>query len=113
MFIMKLLWKEISYSNPWWIARDRILEDPKIEEVSISKIKWDPRIRHTFKYDKDTVYSLRGPRQVGKTTLIKLQIKEFLEKGINPWNILYYAFDVYNSSKELVEIVRTYLEETS
>ena len=107
------MWKEISYSNPWWESKNKILDDPKIEEVNNSKIKWDPRIRQTFKYETDTIYSLRGPRQVGKTTLIKLQIKEFLEKGTNPWNILYYAFDVYNSSKELVEIVRTYLEETS
>jgi uncharacterized protein len=44
--------------------------------------------------------------------LIKIQIKEFLENGVNPWNIMYYAFDIYNSPKDLVEIVKTYFNQT-
>lgn len=75
--------------------------DPKVKEWNESVIKWDPRIRHTFRYGADVIYSLRGPRQVGKTTLIKLQIREFLTKGISPWNIMYYAFDVDNNPKDL------------
>ena len=98
--------------NPWWESTEKINEDPEIMERERSNIKWDPRIRHTFDFSKDIVYSLRGPRQVGKTTLIKLQIKEFLESGINPWNIMYYTFDVDKSSKNVVEIINNYLTST-
>jgi predicted AAA+ superfamily ATPase len=50
---------------------------------------------------------------VGKTTLIKLQIKELLEMQISKWNILYYAFDIHTSVQELVRILKTYFDRTS
>jgi uncharacterized protein len=107
------LWESITSNNPWWDSKDKINLDVKIEEINRSKISWDPRIRKTFNYHKDLIYSLRGPRQVGKTTLIKIQIREFLEDGVNPWNIMYYAFDIYNTPKDLVEIVKTYFNQTA
>ena len=99
--------------NPWWIDQKSINNESRIKEWSSSSIKWDPRIRQTFDFTNDILYSLRGPRQVGKTTLLKLQIREFLAKGVNPWNIMYYAFDVDNSSKNMVEITENYLTNTA
>lgn len=107
------MWNELSTNNPWWQSESRINNDLKIQEFNESKIKWDPRIRHTFDLGRDLVYSLRGPRQVGKTTLVKLQIKELLEKRISKWNILYYAFDIHTSVQELVNILKTYFDRTS
>ena len=106
------MWDELVASNPWWQTIEKINNDKNIEEFNKSNIKWYPRIRNTINYNKDLVYSLRGPRQVGKTTLIKLQIKQFLEQNIPKWNIMYYAFDVYNNPKDLVNFVRTYFNET-
>jgi hypothetical protein len=99
--------------NPWWADPNKIADDPKIKEWSASSIKWDPRIRQTFDFGNDVLYSLRGPRQVGKTTLLKLQIRDFLAKGVSPWNLMYYAFDVDNSSKNIVEIIENYLTNTA
>lgn len=107
------MWNELSSSNPWWQSESKINNDLKIQEYNESKIKWDPRIRRTFNLNKDLVYSLRGPRQVGKTTLIKLQIKELLDNQISKWNILYYAFDIHTSVQDLVSILRTYFDRTS
>lgn len=95
--------------NPWWKSKDKINEDLKIVDWEQSNIKYDPRIRRRFNYDEDIVYSLRGPRQVGKTTLIKLQIREFLQNKIQPWNIMYYTFDLENSPQDVVDVVKTYL----
>jgi len=96
--------------NPWWKSPEKIDEDLKIVEWENSNIKYEPRIRRRFVYDEDIVYSLRGPRQVGKTTLIKLQIREFLQNKISPWNILFYTFDLENSPQDVVDTVRTYLD---
>jgi len=104
--------KELYDDNPWWESQDNIDNDPKITDWNESKIKWDPRIRSTFDYSTDIIYSIRGPRQVGKTTLIKLQIRDFLKKGISPWNIMYYSFDTDKSSKRLVELIENYLNST-
>lgn len=103
---------ELYEDNPWWKSPDKIDDDNKITEWNNSQIKWKPRIIHTFDFSKDIVYSLRGPRQVGKTTLIKLQIKDFLSQGVSPWNIMYYAFDVDNTPKNLVEVIKNYLDNT-
>lgn len=98
--------------NPWWKSITSINEDVKIQEWNSSQIKWKPRIGHTFDFSKDIVYSLRGPRQVGKTTLIKLQIKDLLAADVSPWNIFYYAFDVDVTPKNLVDVVKSYFDST-
>ena len=105
---------QIRMSNPWWKARDSIKKDKKIIEWEKSIIKHDPWLRHNikydFEYDNTVVYTLRGPRQVGKTTLVKLQIRDFLTvKNICPWNIFYYSFDLSSSKLELVEAIESYL----
>lgn len=107
-----VLTSELLEDNPWWKSASRINDDDKIIEWDTSTIKWDPRIRHAFDYSNDIVYSLRGARQVGKTTLIKLQIRDFLQEGVSPWNIMYYAFDVDNTPKDLVGIIKNYLDNT-
>ena len=103
---------ELYDDNQWWESQDNIDVDPKIADWNESEIKWDPRIRHTFDYSTDIIYSIRGPRQVGKTTLIKLQIRDFLRQGISPWNMMYYSFDTDKSSKRLVELIENYLNST-
>ncbi|MDE1765832.1 MAG: ATP-binding protein [Thaumarchaeota archaeon] len=107
---------DLRRANPWWLNRDGIQEDELIKEWENSTIKYDPRLRHKIVYDFEpqntVVYTLRGPRQVGKSTLIKLQIRDFLKKGISPWNIFYYALDLAESPKEIVEVIEGYLQLT-
>jgi predicted AAA+ superfamily ATPase len=105
---------QIRESNQWWKARENIKRDEKITEWEKSTIRYDPRLRHKIRYDFEpdntVVYTLRGPRQVGKTTLIKLQIRDFLIEGdVWPWNIFYYSFDLVSSRSELVEVIEAYL----
>lgn len=89
-----------------------IRRDMKIAGLDGLMVSWKPRIAYTFNFSKDLVYSLRGPRQVGKTTLIKLQIKQKLDEGVSPYNILYYAFDVDTTPKDLVNVIKEYLDNT-
>jgi predicted AAA+ superfamily ATPase len=78
--------------NQWWKNEDAINDDPQIQKWDESILKWNPRLRQTFQPD-DFIYSLRGPRQVGKTTLIKLEIRDLLLKHKIPkWNVMYYSF---------------------
>jgi len=57
----------------------------------------------------DVLYSVRGPRQVGKTTLVKLIIREELSKR-NPSDILYYSCDLLTKPEELAQLLETYLK---
>lgn len=88
-----------------------INEDPQIQKWESSILKWNPRLRQTFQQD-DLVYSLRGPRQVDKTTLIKLEIRDLLKRKISKWDIMYYSFEIENSARDVINTINEYLERT-
>lgn len=98
---------DIRNQNPWWEAKERINEDPKISDYISAKVKWMPRLKKYIFLDKDVVYSIRGPRQVGKTTLIKIIIKELLEKN-SSLNIMYFACDLLRDNLALNDLLQTY-----
>jgi len=100
---------QLAEANRWWVNKNNILDDFKIINWEESKYKWSPNLKKYIKLDKDVIYTVRGPRQVGKTTLIKLIIKDLLlEGGIDPENIFFWSFES-NSPQELNKIIDTYL----
>ncbi|NWG36693.1 ATP-binding protein [Nitrososphaera sp.] len=98
--------------NPWWKKREVIGQDKHLTELEKSSVKWQPRIRYKFNLGKDIVYTLRGPRQVGKTTLLKSMIRDLLGKVPDPRLIFYYTCDLIDNPKELVGTVNSYLDST-
>jgi predicted AAA+ superfamily ATPase len=98
--------------NPWWENPENIETETSIIKFEESRIKWTPRIRHYIKLDTEAIYTLRGPRQVGKTTLIKLIIRRLLRKGVNGRRIFYYSCDLVDNPSRLVNIIKTYLDAT-
>lgn len=98
----------LAKQNPWWADKSLINQDPRIVELEGAPIKWDPRLRKYIDVHTDAFYSVRGPRQVGKTTLMKMIIREEL-KVRAPENVFYYACDLVNSATELSAILETYL----
>ena len=96
-------------ANPWWRSAELIDADEKIKACEAAKIKYDPKLRHQIEYDFEpdntVVYTMRGSRQVDKTTMIKLQIRDFLKRNVNPWNIFYYSFDLAGTPKNVADII--------
>ena len=97
----------LSIQNPWWQGTS--LEfDPVIEVYSRQSLRVRPEILDRFNFKKDCIYTWQGARGVGKTTAIKLLIKELIEdKKINPKNIFYYSchnIDTYEQLNELIKI---------
>lgn len=99
---------ELAKQNPWWENPDSINIDPKIRDFEEAPIKWKPRIRKYIDLEKDVLYSLRGPRQVGKTTFVKLMIRDELKKR-KPMDIFYYTCDLISGASELKEIIEQFL----
>ncbi|MEW5897132.1 MAG: ATP-binding protein [Nanoarchaeota archaeon] len=100
---------DIRKQNLWWETKERINEDPKIRDYLSARIKWAPRLKKYIFLDKDVVYSIRGPRQVGKTTLIKIIIRELLESN-GPLNIMYFACDLLRDNLALSDLLNTYYD---
>jgi len=95
---------ELLLQNPWWEDKKNIENDVHIKKLKGRKYIYEPQLFKSSDLKKDAVYTLRGARQVGKTTLVKLIIKDLLGKSINPRNIFYYSMDLVKDDKELFEI---------
>lgn len=91
--------RQITEQNPWWEDKSRIGEDEKVKESTARSHK----IQNTFSEDNELMI---GPRQVGKTTFIKLYIKNLIEKGVDPKRILYFSCEVLKDFSDILEIVR-------
>ena len=101
---------EIAYWNPWWKTGILPETDTNIHDWLKSSFKWKPRLSRTIE-DEEVIYVLRGPRRVGKTTLVKLRIKQLLAKGVNPENILYFPCDAIENRQQLIKVIDNYLNQ--
>ncbi|RKX70544.1 hypothetical protein DRP53_04700 [candidate division WOR-3 bacterium] len=103
--------ERLGRQNPWWENAELINNDPHIVARDQSPLKWSPEIRLKIKTEADLIYALRGPRQVGKTTLLKSLIRNLLRKKINPRRIIYIDCERLGSLNylELSEVIEGYL----
>lgn len=100
---------DLARQNPWWTNKENIDQDPKIRDYDAASIQWQPRLLKYLDLSKDAFYSLRGPRQVGKTTLAKTIIRQELQTR-KPCDIFYFACDLISSPAELKSVVDLYLD---
>lgn len=102
--------QQLKSQNPWWGHPDFINQDYHIEILNRQPIKWRPKILSQFKLNSDNIYTLRGARQIGKTTSLKILIKELLEKGTEPANIFYYSCNNIDNYQDFISILDVYLD---
>ena len=106
-----MVWlSELAEANPWWNDVGAIETDKHIVEWEESRYHWMPSVIDDFTLDKDAVYTLRGARQIGKTTAVKLLIRTLLKRGTSPANILFYSCDLVGDARGLYDVVREYLK---
>jgi predicted AAA+ superfamily ATPase len=92
--------------NPWWRDRQSINQDKHIRTFDASKIKWRPPLLKT-PLNEDALHTIKGPRQVGKTTLIKLFIKKLLaDEKVSEKDILFISIDAARTIDEVLEGIR-------
>ncbi len=94
--------------NPWWVGES----DPTFESWSGLPVKWVPDETMEVSLQPFSLNFLSGPRQVGKTTLIKLLIHEIL-KAADRRAVFYLSCDEVADFKELSEILDSYLRARS
>lgn len=95
--------------NPWWVAKEKINEDVNLEKLSNVKYKWLPKIIDSFDMHKDVIYTLRGSRQVGKTTTLKLLIERLLIENQKE-NICYFTCNNIDDYNGVIDILKAYFD---
>jgi hypothetical protein len=85
--------------NSWWRDRRWYRHDPLLQNFYNSMLKREPRLYYHLRRYIATpgaygIITIRGPRRVGKTTLIKLLIKSLIEeRKVDPRVIFYISLD--------------------
>ncbi|MDT7858863.1 MAG: hypothetical protein RQ930_02340 [Candidatus Aenigmarchaeota archaeon] len=72
----------LSKQNPWWKDKAEIENDEDIRKWKEGKRKWIPSEINEISLKLFSLDFVFGPRQVGKTTLLKLLIKKLLDEGV-------------------------------
>ncbi len=105
---MANLLEKVYSSNPWFEQAQFIEDDLHLRDLSESKYVFLNREFLDYKF-RDGVYIATGPRQIGKTTHLKLLIKQKISTA-NRTNFLYFNCDLLETKADVVDLVETYLQ---
>ncbi|UCH96197.1 MAG: ATP-binding protein [Candidatus Aminicenantes bacterium] len=98
---------QIYEQNPWFKHHQNIDSDVHLERLKKYPYVWQETsfLNHPF---ADGVYFVYGIRQIGKTTHLKMLIKNNLHHH-NAHNYFYFNCDFLDSKQDVVELVEEYL----
>lgn len=107
---MEITFQLLQQQNPWWFREEIILDDEKIADYEGQTYQYIPSALSEFPKDTDAILTLRGPRQIGKSTTMKLLIRKFLlELKIAKKHIFYFSLDRIEDYNQLYELIDCYL----
>ena len=90
--------------NPWWSKEP----DNRYEAWAASPLKWVPAIVEAAPIRPFSLHFITGPRQVGKTTAVRILIHRLLGK-MDARSIFYFSCDELSDFKELGEVLDNYM----
>ncbi|NPA87048.1 MAG: ATP-binding protein [Candidatus Diapherotrites archaeon] len=85
----------MEWLNPWWEREEWHKDDKHLRWWSQQRYRWIPLWVKEFKPEPPALYFLFGPRQVGKTTAVKLLVKRLIDEGMNPMTITYVDLEIF------------------
>ncbi len=101
---MATLDDQIREQNPWWARPGTIRDDRYLLRLRASPFQWTPPVLDAIDLKPEALHTLRGPRQVGKSTSSKLLIERLLDLGER--RVLYFAFDLAREAGAIAEVIR-------
>jgi len=110
---MEISFQLLQQHNPWWFREELILEDEKIADYELESYRYIPPLMFEYPEDTDAILTLRGPRQIGKSTTMKLLIRRLLlELRIPRKHVFYFSLDRIEDFNQLYELIDCYLRNT-
>jgi len=94
---------ELAIQNPWWKNKSEIKTDEKVSEALQKKIK----VVYKLKNKQNRI--VLGPRQVGKTSMLKLLIYDLIVNNhVNPLDICYFSCEPLVTKNDIIEVVKEF-----
>lgn len=92
----------LEQTNPHWFGE----EDEDVGRWRTKKIHVIPEWLSKIPLRAFSVNFILGPRRVGKTTGMKLLIKDLIERGIEPRKIVYVNMDLIPDLRYFQDVLR-------
>ena len=99
---------ELITLNPWWENESAIELDKHINALKNFKYTHNPPLLNED-FKPGNLYTIRGPRQIGKTTFLKMFIRKKL-RTVPKNNIFYWSCDNLVTGKDLIDLLNEYAD---
>ena len=103
---MALSDEQILAQNPWWTSGGWQEADPHLELLRAQPMRLAADFVDGLDLDRPGIHILRGPRQVGKSTDLKLLVERALAGGLRARSVVYLALDLLEG-RHLSELAAT------
>jgi uncharacterized protein len=105
---MALSDEQILAQNPWWSERGWPAGDRQLALLAEQPVRLPAELVGTINLAEAGIHVLRGPRQVGKTTDLKLLVERALAEGHHARSIIYLTLDLIEGRHhaELAETIQ-------
>jgi len=80
--------------NPWWATPSWEADDPHLRRLAASPVHLPAPQVDEINLRTPAVHILRGPRQVGKSTDLKLLVRRALSSGLDSHDVVYLSLDL-------------------
>lgn len=94
--------QELTRMNPWWRSPGWQTADPYLGTAARAPFEHRPRVLDDI--IPPNLYTLRGPRRAGKSTLLKQTIAQLQEKGVDPRRVCYFPADMLSTFTDLINL---------
>lgn len=92
--------------NPWWTSASWRESDPHLVQLRAQPVRLAADFVADLDLNRPGIHILRGPRQVGKSTDLKLLVERALATGRQPRAVIYLALDLLEG-QHLSELAAT------
>ena len=99
--------EQILAQNPWWGEREWAIDDRQLALLAGAPARLPAELVGAIDLTEASIHVLRGPRQVGKTTDLKLLVERALAEKHDARSILYLTLDLIEGQPhaELAETI--------
>jgi uncharacterized protein len=104
--------RQITGFNPWWTQAGWEVDDPHLRRFEAQPTRLPAPQVEEIDLERPAVHVLRGPRQVGKSTDLKLMARRAVADGAAPRSVVYLSLDLLEGqpAAALVETVERALD---
>lgn len=101
----------LKLQNPWWSASEKYDGDAEVRQIQQKSFFYKNPLFKNLKMSPGDFHIIRGPRQVGKTTLLKFLIDRLLiEEKFKPENLCLLSCETIKDFSELNKILSIWLQ---